>query len=147
MDAEEIREDIIRKRAMKCGMYALREAVVNPKPDRRKRGDWTAQERYEAGERFHLRAFTNLAPEIRKLGLHGSVTLFSDAGNALVPALEPVEPTVNEALKIREVWCPDVLVRLIETRLVTLAQVEAIQQTLEDECEANDKNRGKTSGE
>jgi hypothetical protein len=129
---------------LKPGMYQLRVDIQNPAADRRKRNDWTAADTLEVGARFYLRSFASspeYAPEFVVLGKYGSVASFTPLGKLILWAADPVEPTVEESLLIRDVWPRDVLVWLIQNDALTLAQVETVQKTLEDELEAKEGGR------
>jgi hypothetical protein len=124
---------------LKPGMYQLRVDVKNPQADRRKTREWASEVTLKAGMRLRLRVCPDLAPRFEVLGQYGSVSRHSPLGEAILGAADPVEPTVKESLLIRDVWASDVLVRLVESGIVTLEQVEAVQKALEDELEAKEK--------
>jgi len=123
------------------GMYQLKGPVKNPSSDRRKKGDWMAPPAFATGERFYVRDFpanNGFAPDLVKLGYYGSISTTSPTFKALEPLLEPVVPTASERLRIHDVSCREVLVRMIESGAVSMEMVLTVHALLEKEWEERD---------
>lgn len=125
------------------GMYVLRSAVTNPKPNRAHKHDWTKDETWPAGGKYFMserRYREGYAPiqVICRLGQFSSLSLSveSEQGKALLSGLERVEPsTVEDVTRIseassRNIRATDILQHLVDSGVISLHVVKRVEDIL-----------------
>lgn len=78
------------------GVYQLKYDVVNVSPDRRKRNDFTAVEKWKKGMLVCVKTYPNSLPTMRTKGMYESLICSEENRSqweSLVNAFEPIEKT------------------------------------------------------
>lgn len=124
------------------GTYKLTSDVTNPKADKRKKGDWTARPKFEAGEIIVvIGSRGDRAATIKCVGEnhHDRFSTLDERATALEPHLQPIEETIGAMFLRLDVYSwhlPQFLRYLIESGAMTKADFEKHLETWLNQPEA-----------